>query len=533
MCLRPLKIKNPTKYFRKGIDKPYIFVPCGKCSECVNNNRMDWQIRLYYEHRGTAELNNGFTFYFTLTYNNTCPSVPIRDNKGRVVFCFNHKHIPDFIKRCRTQIMRDNVRLSIRHFIASEYGDSPDVEYITDSGHRAVCTHRPHYHGLFFVSREPGCELSLADAAKYIRELISSKWYYGDKTFTIGYDRFGFSLPAGVVGAAGPIGYCAKYLDKGLNTDAYYQSIIDDERFADYLDDLKPKHYQSQGIGRDALRLIADGTLDDGVIPCPVYDEASGLVVTRNFTLPLYLMRKVNYDFDKQHGVFVPNERGMRNLPRIMYNERASVVASIDDFKNVFSSNFKKDTAFADKTLEILRNIFGCNFSFDYCKTLFAGLKDYSSYSIADYITFFRDRSMLSSAFDHNVISDDKVDKVFSAFGSDVSIAQLLGLGYNAEEVINMPLDKYEYYLEFRRFLRRTFIPSQVKNYTEPDYVSCSTYFIKFLDDYITLYNAFGLALRYFTALKREERVNLYRQQRKVLKRAHHKDKLSKSLKVS
>ena len=76
MCLRPIKVRNPSRYFREGIDKEYITVPCGKCSECVNANRMDWQIRLYYEHIATEQLHDGFTFYFTLTYNNICPHLP-------------------------------------------------------------------------------------------------------------------------------------------------------------------------------------------------------------------------------------------------------------------------------------------------------------------------------------------------------------------------------------------------------------------------------------------------------------------------
>ncbi|QRV61970.1 replication initiator protein [Microvirus sp.] len=533
MCLRPIKVRNPSRYFREGIDKEYITVPCGKCSECVNANRMDWQIRLYYEHISTEQLHDGFTFYFTLTYNNLCPHLPVRDDKGRIVLCFNHKHIPDFIKRLRTQLIRDDVKMSIRHFISSEYGDSPDASYITDSGRRAFYTHRPHYHGLLFVSRERGCELSIKDAADYIRKLICDKWSFGDKTFTVGYDRFGFPLTAGLVGAAGPIGYCAKYLDKGLNTDEYYQSLINDERFADYLDDLKPKHYQSQGLGRDALSLVDDGTLDAGFIPCPVYDEKSGLVLTRNFRLPLYLMRKVNYDFDKEHGVFVPSERGMRNLPRIMYNQREDVAKSIDDFKTLYQHDFRKGSVFAEKCLEILQNTYNGRFDFDYCNDLYCAFKEYDSRFIANYITFFRDRSVYRCTNDHNVMSDDKASAIISYTGDEVSIQQLMMLGYEPSDIVSMPLGKREYYTEFRNMLRRTFIPCQVKRRDESFYKSVITYHDKMLEHFVALYNSFALTVRNFNSLDREKRVALYKQQRKLLKRAHHKDKLSNSLKVS
>lgn len=534
MCLRPLRIKNPTKYFRQGVDKEYLLVPCGKCTECINANRMDWQIRLYYEHRATAELHNGFTFYFTLTYNGLCPSVPVRDDKGRVVFCFNHKHIPDFIKRCRSQIVHDGVNISIRHFICSEYGDSPDTEYITDSGFRAHCTHRPHYHGLFFVSRNDGCTLSINEAADYIRGLIADKWNYGDKTFTVGYDRYGFALPAGVVSnEVGPIGYCAKYLDKGLATDEYYNSIISDERFKDFLPDLKPKHYQSQGLGREALSLVDADTLDDGFCPCPVYDEQTGLVMTRNFKLPLYLMRKVNYDFDKSHGVYVPNERGLRNLPRIMYNERQEVVKSLEDFSHLFDKNFIKGSSFADKTIEYLNELYGGRFTYDYCQLVGDVLSQYKTLDIANYITFFRDRSMFQRRNDHNVISQEEVDRITSAYGDEVSIAQLLMLGYNSEEILHMPLGRTEYYREFRRFINRSFIPAQVKSRQLAYYTPVSTHYNMLLDDFISIYNCFNLAMRHFRSLSQIERTDLYRQQRKMLKRGLHKEKIAKCFKVS
>lgn len=533
MCLRPIKVRNPSRYFREGIDKEYITVPCGKCSECVNANRMDWQIRLYYEHIATEKLHDGFTFYFTLTYNNICPHLPVRDDKGRIVLCFNHKHIPDFIKRLRTQLIRDDVKMSIRHFISSEYGDSPDASYITDSGRRVFYTHRPHYHGLLFVSREDGCELNIKDAAAYIRNLICDKWSFGDKTFTVGYDRFGMPLTAGLVGAAGPIGYCAKYLDKGLNTDKYYQSLINDERFADYLDDLKPKHYQSQGLGRDALALVDDGTLDAGFIPCPVYDEMSGLVLTRNFRLPLYLMRRVNYNFDREHGVFVPSARGMRNLPRMMYNQREDIAKSIDDFKFLFSHDFRKDSLFSEKCVDILKNTYNGCFDFEYCNDLFCALKEYDSRYIANYITFFRDRSMYRCTSSPESISDSNAKAIVSLTGDEVSIQQVMMLGFDPADIISMPFGKRDFIKRYESMIFRTFFPSQVKCHREPNYTSVFTYHHKLLDDYIALYDAFALTVRYFNSLEREKRVALYKQQRKLLKRAHHKDKLSNSLKVS
>ena len=531
MCLNPIRIKNPTRYFRDGIDKPTLLVPCGKCSECINAARMDWQIRLYYEHLATEELHDGFTFYFTLTYNGVCPSIPLRDNKNRVIFCFDHKHIPLFIKRCRIQIERDGVNLAIRHFISSEYGDSPDVQYITDSGLRAFCTHRPHYHGLFFVSRLDGCPLSKVQAADYIRQLICDKWTFGDKSFTVGHDRYGFDLPAGVVGSAGPIGYCAKYLDKGLNSDEYYNSIISDETYKDYLDDLKPKHYQSQGLGRDALSLVDAETLDSGLIPCPVYDEATGLVVTRNFRLPLYLMRKVNYDFDKDHGVFVPSERGMRNLPNIMYNELEETAKSIDDFRTLYKHNFKRDSDFAAKTIEFLRNMYGNNYKFERIDDIVSSCSLLDSRAIANYITFFRERS-LDIFYKVGVIDQDYMSK-FSEDYSHVTIRQLLSLDYSVEDILCMPLGRDEYLNHARYMLKRTFVPSQVKDDKSPFFKSRVTYFVRLLDDYISIYNCFGLATRYFASLSRQERVDDYKQRRKVLKRAFHKDKLSKTIKVS
>lgn len=106
-------------------------------------------------------------------------------------------------------------------------------------------------------------------------------------------------------------------------------------------------------------------------------------------------------------------------------------------------------------------------------------------------------------------------------------------LGYSPADIISMPFDKRDFIKRYESMIFRTFIPSQVKNHREPNYTSVFTYHHKFLDDYIALYDAFALTVRYFNSLEREKRNALYKQQRKLLKRAHHKDKLSNSLKVS
>lgn len=113
-CLTPILIKNPNfKYTGK---KMYMYVPCGKCVNCLKSQSDEWTMRLLleYEH-GNWDSN----FFVTLTYDeNNLPEDGV-----------SKRHIQLFHKRLR------KAGFKFKFYLISEYGSH---------------THRPHYHGIYF-----------------------------------------------------------------------------------------------------------------------------------------------------------------------------------------------------------------------------------------------------------------------------------------------------------------------------------------------------------------------------------------------
>lgn len=355
MCLRPIKIKNPGLNFRPGIDKPYLVVPCGKCDDCINAKRMDWQCRLYYEHL-QATYTGGFSFFFTLTYDEKhVHFIPrYRDSKNRRVLAFSHDDMRLFIKRCRNQLYRSGFPYEVRYFVCSEFGASPDYSYIDDRGNSRFATHRPHYHVLFFLHKmpdTPACDVHFA--CDRVRQVICDAWPFGSKTFTVapGMDQ---SAEPGLVSAAGPLGYVSKYLDKQFASDEYVSQIVEDlaakykeskpDKYEQLTDMLSTRHFQSQGLGRGFEKFVPAATLDSGFVPLPLYNAEIGLVEVRNVPLPQYFDIKHNYTYDKATKLYRLHENGLQNKLDYVVNTVVPKLAEdykyfIDNYEQVFVSH--------------------------------------------------------------------------------------------------------------------------------------------------------------------------------------------------
>lgn len=159
MCLTPVKILNPSRSYRNGLEKMYLVVPCGHCDECRRKKVNDWYVRLSYDYYNLKRKGGNFIF-ITLTYNpeslprlNTydgnfdslCPSygeVPKVNTP-----CFSKKDVQYFIKRLRI-LLTDNqlpdryqlhIKEDLKYFVVSEFGHEK---------------HRPHYHILFSLPKE-------------------------------------------------------------------------------------------------------------------------------------------------------------------------------------------------------------------------------------------------------------------------------------------------------------------------------------------------------------------------------------------
>lgn len=152
MCYRPIKIRTNRLIPRTGIDKSYMYVPCGHCAQCRQQAISDWYVRLAYESDYYRD-HNGAVYFVTCTFNNY--SVPKFDyqrvkclseyNKDIDLscydgqLCFGKDDVQQFINHLRSLLVEEGIKEGAKYFLVSELG--------TDDNH----THRPHYHIVFFL----------------------------------------------------------------------------------------------------------------------------------------------------------------------------------------------------------------------------------------------------------------------------------------------------------------------------------------------------------------------------------------------
>lgn len=134
-------------------------VPCGKCPQCLANQRQEWVFRLQQEY----EMCN-FGLFVTLTY----------DDEHLPLCGVEKRDVQLFLKRLRKRFQSQE----LRYYIVSEYGDH---------------THRPHYHGLFFFANK--------HEKREVYDLFEESWKNG-------FCSFGDIEEGSIV-------YCTKYCLKG------------------------------------------------------------------------------------------------------------------------------------------------------------------------------------------------------------------------------------------------------------------------------------------------------------------------------
>lgn len=173
-CIRPWRIRNPKKDFRPGIDEPWLNVPCGKCTSCLQRYKMAWSNRLIEHGRDVQN-----KFFCDCTYDEF--NVPIVDlntgvlkplsefaelhNIGSIclgllegdeqhyAMSLDKKESVRFIKR-----LRKRFPWHFSYFLVGEYGEFG----------------RPHYHFHLFIDA-PGVILKHDDIVPFLYEA----WPYG------------------------------------------------------------------------------------------------------------------------------------------------------------------------------------------------------------------------------------------------------------------------------------------------------------------------------------------------------------------
>lgn len=265
-CISPLKIFNPCKNptYR---DKIWLYVPCGKCSECRKRYQQDWFVRTYFEYLDCKN-KGGITLYVTLTYNNNC--LPFYEDTP----VFSRQDVQKFLKRFRKSMNSAFGSDCVRYFITSEYGGE---------------THRPHYHGFIYIY-EPNLRPFDISAIKH---LITKAWSYHGGFVSFG--RKGNYKIRGVVENATAFSYVSKYVGKDMN-------FPNDNK--DIPSELRPFHLQSQHLGEYmiqkyglsensmyAFRMMIDGTFTLESIA----SKGNGSKYT--YAIPQYITKKVLYDY--------------------------------------------------------------------------------------------------------------------------------------------------------------------------------------------------------------------------------------------
>lgn len=319
MCYRPLHINNNTSYFVDGLSVSGYDVPCGKCLDCLNAKKQDWQTRIAFELSNLYK-RGGRAVFLTFTYNDSCLPVYrdkkyVVDGKSFEVPCFNHRDVLAFLNRVKVAAFKKYGPYSYKYFMCSEYGKN---------------TKRPHYHAIFFL--QPA--VNWADFVKMVR----SKWSYGymfpkfDKKRGVFVDSKGMSL-----GSDKPcislLGGCSKYVSKYITKDMSYYGREDVKlylsdksnkmRMSKYL----PKHWQSNNLGisvidsvnifdeEDVKQALSNGVVNPltfKVVPFPkyaidklMYKNVISPRVSEKTNKPLY--DRVLTDFGRiyMHSVFI------------------------------------------------------------------------------------------------------------------------------------------------------------------------------------------------------------------------------------
>lgn len=265
MCYRPIHIKNKSSYPVEGLSLTGYDVPCGRCLECQQMRKQEWQTRIAFE-LSSLYRNGGRAVFLTFTYNNEClpvytddgfdvsrfhpeftKSYPVPGHPGLVrqvhthtpfsVPCFNHRDVLSFLNRVKVGAFKRYGPNSYRYFFCSEYGKT---------------TRRPHYHAIFFLAPQVNWQTFV--------EMCREKWSYGfmfpkydiRRKCYIDKDNKPMGDEKPCIGA---LGGCSKYVSKYITKDmsyygrtdvAYYLSVPGNKnKMAQYL----PKHWQSNNLG--------------------------------------------------------------------------------------------------------------------------------------------------------------------------------------------------------------------------------------------------------------------------------------------
>lgn len=292
MCVSPILIKNPSKYFDFNLHSaPSRYeVPCGKCLECRNVMHSEWQTRISFEI-SDLYARGGKAIFLTFTYNDSClPHLRVLNRPE--IPCFSHDDVLRFLNKIKVFSNRTFGKGAYKYFFTSEYGSY---------------TKRPHYHALFFLEKNVN-EVVFAEKC---REYWNYGFMFPKRRGNNYVDNYGNVSSILIRSLAGGAKYVSKYVTKDLSyfddelvkqvLKPYYEEVDSDvyclegalnvEYITSYRDvypaqrfkKCMPKHWQSKGLGSSlvvgkseekCVEYLTKGVfnpLTQKVVPCPSY----------------------------------------------------------------------------------------------------------------------------------------------------------------------------------------------------------------------------------------------------------------------
>lgn len=437
MCLQPQRINGR-------------LVACNKCEECRQADRMQWRTRLYYESLH-CQSKGGFMVYVTFTYRNAnVPRLMLENELLSAIYpdgfepvpeseilAFRHEDIQKLLKSIRSQVDRDCAdiprerRPYCRYFVGSEYGTTG--QYRDHANRLRVATHRPHYHGVFFVY----------DDVKYFvkwQQRIAKKWIHGAVTYTKDPDNP--NLPAGLVSDIRPSMYVCKYISKPTDDDYLLRRnfaclyALRDKYSLDTLSHqypeacdkfrwlrkcLTPRHWQSQGLGRDFAEHLPPDVLKDNVCLMPMYKGKTPVLC--RVPLPKYFNRCFNQVIlPPNHSNPNPmSKRPIHKSPKYVYHFDGvrrynkdcdnSVMSTIQDIANLYAVSrtspvvpLSVQSALRDALPYSFDTLAACIFAFDRQLPLFRELFNLSEIpdsvitSMSEALQWYRQRPRIAAS---------------------------------------------------------------------------------------------------------------------------------------
>lgn len=277
MCVRPLRIKNP-KLQNEINDKPYIYVPCGKCIECVNAQKKNWQIRLRAEFYNVRN-HGGTTFMTTLTIDDDHMKY-LDTPTGR--YQLPSKDVcQKFIKR-----LREDTNHKFRYFLVSERGTN---------------TQRVHYHMVIYFPYK-------VNTYTFYKQL-KRNWQQG-------FVDISERRPVDSMAA---LGYVAKYACKSLEDRKFLKQFDDvdtKKKLANFK--LVSKHFGECLITDETNKKLFSVDTSTGMCS---FTNSNGTI--SHIPLPLYYQRKLYYDVTTNingNNSYILNQNGINRNVNILDN---------------------------------------------------------------------------------------------------------------------------------------------------------------------------------------------------------------------